>query len=118
MSSLPPPTTKQFREFLKNAFKEHSVVVEESRTRELSHHLAWRHFNIGSYTNYYRGTKTPYRRMIYKLRCQNEDDKAAIKKALDDALVIMMLHGLDPKLKVFYRKWTPIADLEAIAVIS
>ena len=117
MSSLPPPTTKQFREFLKNAFKEHGVVVEESRTRELSYHLAWRHFNIGNYRSYGSG-KTPYRRMIYKIRCQFDEDKEAIKRALDDALVLMTLHGLDPKIKVFYRKWTPIADLEAIAVIS
>ena len=110
------PTTKQFREYLKTAFAEHGVVVESSRTREISGYLAYRHFNIGSYRNY--GAANVYRRMVFKIRCEFEEDKAAITAALNDVRVIMALSGQDARIKIFFRKWTPIAELEAVAVIA
>lgn len=110
------PTTKQFREYLKNAFKEHGVVVESSRTREMSGYLAYRHFNIGSYKTY--GASRAYRRMVFKIRCHCEEDKAAITAAINDAKVIMALSGQDARIKLFFRKWAPFAELEAIAVIA
>jgi len=110
------PTTKQFREYLKNAFKEHGVKVESSRTREMSGYLAWRHFGVGSYKNY--AASNSCRRMIFKIHCQCEEDKQAITAAINDAKVIMALSGQDARIKLLFRKWTPFADLEAIAVIA
>lgn len=116
MTDFGLPTTKQFREYLKTAFKEHGVSVESSRTREMSGYLAWRHFGVGSYKNY--GPAGAYRRLVYKIHCQCEEDKQAITAAINDAKVIMALSGQDARIKLLFRKWTPFVDLEAIAVIA
>lgn len=117
-NSLGVPTTKQFREHLKHCFKQHGVVVKESRTRPITNFLAWRHFSVGSYTYGRQGPGRIYRRMIFKIHCKSDQDKAAINAAVNDAKVIMALSGQDARIKLLFRKWEPLAELEAVAIIA
>lgn len=96
------PTTKQFRDAVKTAFRTHGLKMSKSRTRaELLSGWDINH-NVRMHYNYRdRNLSRQVRRVdIWIARNEDESLQQNIQPALNDITVWMKLSGVEPLMKI------------------